>query len=235
MGEGREAVEREPVVMVLGRGRWKWVYEGVMVALAVLVVALLPFPNEGWVLVVNLAVWAVFVVDYFTRLALSTDRRAFFRGNIIDLLAIMPTDFFRALRVLRLLRLLRVLRSAAIVGRVLRDIRGVTSTNGLGWVFLVSLCSVLVGGLVVWIVEENIEAFGDALWWATVTATTVGYGDLAPEDPIARVVAVVLMLVGIGTIGCSPARSRRTSSAVMTARVTRTSTTSVSDSATGAI
>ncbi len=40
--------------MVLGAGRWKWVYEGVMVALAILVVVLLPLPNEGWVLAVNL-------------------------------------------------------------------------------------------------------------------------------------------------------------------------------------
>ncbi|GGI06654.1 hypothetical protein GCM10011354_20170 [Egicoccus halophilus] len=47
-------VRREPVVMVLGAGRWKWVYEGVMVALAILVVVLLPLPNEGWVLAVNL-------------------------------------------------------------------------------------------------------------------------------------------------------------------------------------
>jgi hypothetical protein len=97
-------VEPEPVVMVLGTGAWRWVYEAVMVTLAVLVVVLLPFENEGWILAVNLAVWGLFVADYVTRLALSTDRRAFFRRNIVDLLAIMPADFFRALRVLRLAR-----------------------------------------------------------------------------------------------------------------------------------
>lgn len=46
-----------------------------------------------------------------------------------------------------------------------------------------------------------LATFGDALWWAIVTATTVGYGDIAPVTPIARVIAVVLMLVGIGTLG----------------------------------
>lgn len=134
-------MKREPVVMVLGEGRWKWVYEGVMVALAVLVVVLLPFENEGWVLAANLTVWAIFVLDYVTRLALSTDRRSFFKRNIIDLLAIMPADFFRALRVLRLARLLRVVRAATVVGRVLREVRGVATTNGLNWVLIVATCT----------------------------------------------------------------------------------------------
>jgi voltage-gated potassium channel len=172
-----------------------------MVALAILVVVLLPFEDSGWIRVANLSVWGIFVVDYFTRLALSTDRRRFFRANIIDLLAIMPADFFRALRVLRLARLLRVLRAGVILARVTRDVRGVTATNGLGWVLLVSLLTVLGGGVAAWLIEPTIETLPDGLWWSTVTATTVGYGDLSPEHPVARGVAVALMLVGIGTIG----------------------------------
>jgi voltage-gated potassium channel len=194
-------VEPEPVVMVLGTGAWRWVYEAVMVTLAVLVVVLLPFENEGWILAVNLAVWGLFVADYVTRLALSTDRRAFFRRNIVDLLAIMPADFFRALRVLRLARLLRVVRAGSVLARVLREVRGVATTNGLSWVLIVSVCTVASGALIVWAVEPAIDSFADATRWSVVTATTVGYGDLAPENPLARVVAVVLMLVGIGTIG----------------------------------
>jgi voltage-gated potassium channel len=113
----------------------------------------------------------------------------------------MPAGFFRALRVLRLARLLRVVRAATVVGRVLREVRGVALTNGLNWVLIVSLCSVALGALVVWVVEPGIEDFGGAAWWAVVTATTVGYGDLAPENPLAWMVAVGLMLVGIGTLG----------------------------------
>jgi voltage-gated potassium channel len=172
-----------------------------MVALAVVVVVLLPFDDSGWVRVANLSVWGIFVVDYFTRLALSTDRRGFVRANIIDLLAIMPADFFRALRVLRLARLLRVLRAGVILARVTRDVRGVARTNGLGWVLLVSLVTILGGAVAVWLIEPTIASLPDALWWSTVTATTVGYGDLSPEHPVARGVAVLLMLVGIGTIG----------------------------------
>jgi len=42
---------------------------------------------------------------------------------------------------------------------------------------------------------------GDGIWWSVVTSTTVGYGDLSPVTPIGRGLAVVLMIVGIGTIG----------------------------------
>jgi hypothetical protein len=66
--EQEAVMQREPVVLSLGTGRILLVYEGVMVAKALLVIALLPFPNEGWVRSANLAIWAIFVVDYFTRL-----------------------------------------------------------------------------------------------------------------------------------------------------------------------
>jgi voltage-gated potassium channel len=187
--------------MALGTGRWRWIYELSMVVLAVVVVALLPLEDAGWVRVTNLFVWGTFVADYFTRLALSTDRRGFVRANVIDLLALMPADFFRALRVLRLARLLRVLRAGSIMWRVTRDVRGVAGTNGLTWVLLVSLTTILAGAVAVWTVEPTIDTLPDALWWSTVTATTVGYGDLSPEHPVARGVAVLLMLIGIGTIG----------------------------------
>ena len=58
-----------------------------------------------------------------------------------------------------------------------------------------------VGGLLAWSLDPEIASPGDGLWWAVVTSTTVGYGDLSPSAPVARVVAVVIMIVGVGTIG----------------------------------
>jgi voltage-gated potassium channel len=194
-------VERAPVVLGLGSGNWRVAYEGVMLGLALLVVVLLPFDASGPVGAVNLAIWAVFVGDYALRLVLSTDRRAFLRANIVDLVAIMPADLFRVARVLRIVRLIRVVRAASVVTRVARDIRGLGNTNGLKWLLLATAGSVLLGAAVVWQVEPSIARFSDAVWWAFVTATTVGYGDLSPENGFGRVVAIVLMLVGIGTIG----------------------------------
>jgi voltage-gated potassium channel len=85
--------------------------------------------------------------------------------------------------------------------RVARDVRGVAATNGLGGVLASSVTTVVAGAVTVWVLEPTIESLPDALWWAVVTSTTVGYGDLAPARGGVRVLAVVLMLVGIGTIG----------------------------------
>lgn len=59
----------------------------------------------------------------------------------------------------------------------------------------------VVGSLAIREVEPALGSFADALWWSVVTATTVGYGDLSPASGVGRLIAVGLMLVGIGTIG----------------------------------
>lgn len=192
------AIRREPVVLSLGEGRVRVVYDATMIVLALVVVGLLFSDDVGWALVVNRVVYGVFVVDYFLRLALSTDRKAFVRANIVDLLAILPADQFRALRILRLLR---VLRAASMLARATRDIRGIFGTNGLAWITLFAGLVVTVSAIVVRLFESAIDSWADAFWWAMVTATTVGYGDIAPQSSVGRIVAVVLMMVGIGTIG----------------------------------
>lgn len=59
----------------------------------------------------------------------------------------------------------------------------------------------MTGGIAIWVLEPGIDTLGDGIWWSIVTTTTVGYGDISLASPLERVVAVLLMIAGIGTVG----------------------------------
>jgi voltage-gated potassium channel len=154
---------------------------------------------------IDYAVWAVFVVEYLIKLYLAPSRWAFFRGHLIDLLVI-AVPVFRPLRALRLLRLLRLTRAGLTLAELLRRAKSLLTHRGLHLVLLAVLVIVLISAALEYGFEHNapgsnIHSYGDALWWAVVTVTTVGYGDRYPVTAAGRGVAVVLMLTGIGLVG----------------------------------
>jgi voltage-gated potassium channel len=151
---------------------------------------------------VDYLVWAVFVVEYLIRLYLAPSRWRFIRGHLIDLLVIAVPVF----RPLRVLRLLRFARTGLTLAEVLRRARSLLTHRGLHFVLLSVLAIILVGAALEFGFEDhargaNIHSYADALWWAIVTVTTVGYGDTYPVTAAGRGVAVVLMLTGIGLVG----------------------------------
>jgi voltage-gated potassium channel len=152
--------------------------------------------------IAGLAIWAAFAAEYATLLYLAPRRRVFVRSHIPDLVLI-AIPVFRPLRALRVLRLLSVGSAlAAIVHAAQRSraARGVGYTLAVVTALLVSLAFVVLD-LERDAPNSTIRTTGDALWWAISTATTVGYGDRYPVTTAGRLVAVVVMLSGIGLIG----------------------------------
>jgi len=143
----------------------------------------------------------IFAFDYFVRLYLSKDKKAYFKNNIFELLSILPLDsLFRGFRLFRIIRIVRILfMTKRLSGRSTSFL----NTNGFIYVLIVTIITVFLGAISIFYLEHgtSIESFGDALWWSFVTVTTVGYGDISPVTAAGRLVAVILMIVGIGFIG----------------------------------
>lgn len=145
---------------------------------------------------VSWTVWGAFAVDFAIRIVLAEVRVKYLISHWYDVLLIV-LPLLRPLRLLRLLAFARILnRSAAgsLIGRV--------STYVVG----TALMSMGLAAIAVLDVEQdargaNITTFGDAIWWAATTVTTVGYGDHYPVTTQGRFIAVALMIVGVATIG----------------------------------
>jgi voltage-gated potassium channel len=146
--------------------------------------------------IVSMASWLMFVVDYAVRLCLADQRWRWFSRHLFDL-AIVALPVLRHLRLLRLVTLITVLNRA--VGHAIRG-RVVMYTVG-GAVLLVYVASLAVLQNERGYPGAQITHFGEALWWAMTTITTVGYGDLTPVSPTGRVIAVLLMIGGISLLG----------------------------------
>ncbi len=157
-------------------------------------------------------IWGIFTVDYATRLAISKDKKKFLKDDIFDLIAILPFNeilsifrisrLFRVARLVRLSRLtkgFRLLRAFGFLGILKKRLNKFLHTNGFIYVLYSAGVLILASSIAMSYLEN--KTFGDALWWSIVTTTTVGYGDISPVTPAGRIIAVILMIFGIGLIG----------------------------------
>jgi voltage-gated potassium channel len=160
---------------------------------------------------INWIAWLAFVAEFLVRFALANHRWRYVRYAWFDLALIVITPPFlvpdalqgaRSIRAVRAVRLLRVLRAGTVAGIALRNLRGLLNHRGLAYVLCVGTIAVTLGALGIYLLErgENIKSLADAYWWAVVTVTTVGYGDVSPTTGEGRLIAVLLMFVGIGVI-----------------------------------
>ena len=184
--------------------RWRRLTEWPLLGIAVVfliaysteVIGDIPDQRAGGLDAVIWVTWVLFAIDYVVMLVLAETRSRWFLRNLHELV-ILALPVLRPLRLLRLLLIVKVLHrfaGATLRGRVL--------TYVLGSAALLTY----IGALGVLDAEENasgsnIRNVGDALWWAIVTITTVGYGDHYPVTAVGRLVAVGLMISGVAVLG----------------------------------
>lgn len=159
----------------------------------------LPARDKAGLTAADYGLWAAFAVEYVALVVTAPDRWIYVRRHPLDLLLVV-VPFLRPLRVLRIFRALVAVGSAAqrsqerLLSRTALAAASVAAT-------MVALMSVVVLNAERGARGSNIRSFGDALWWASTTITTVGYGDRYPVTAAGRLVAVVLMVTGIALLG----------------------------------
>jgi len=187
-----------------------------ILALAVIPALLLDDGTSATVHVIatstNWIVWVAFCAEFVALLLLAPRKRQFVLQSWFDLLIIVVSPPFplvpetwQGLRAARALRLLRLLRAFGFLSIGLKTTRRLLQHRRFNYVLLATSGVIVLGALGIYIVERSVNdaitSPGDALWWAISTATTVGYGDIYPKTAEGRLIAVVLMLTGIGVIG----------------------------------
>jgi voltage-gated potassium channel len=152
----------------------------------------------------NWAIWVIFAAELALILAVAERRLAALRAHLLDVALVIVTaplfgEFLASLRLLRLARLLRLLRASVILTRALQAERRLTSGQSFRFIAVLTIFLVVIAGAAQAAVNaDEFESVWDGVWWAVVTVTTVGYGDLYPRDVEGRLIGIALMLLGIG-------------------------------------
>lgn len=151
------------------------------------------------IIAIEWALTGVFAAEFALRLWAAPHRRVHFKAHWIDLISLVPPT--RWLRPFRLLRLLRLVRSFAGIARAVGHLERLGSHRGLVWLSAAWLGVTVLASIGLYSAEHGVnEAIAeplDAVWWAVVTLSTVGYGDVYPTTPEGRVAAMALMILGI--------------------------------------
>lgn len=148
----------------------------------------------------------IFLIDFIIRFRNAPDKLQFMHWGWLDLISIIPDiDYFRAARLLRIIRLLRILRAFRSTKKLVSHIFKNKAQGTFTTVSIIAIMLLIFSSIAILQVENkpesNIKTAEDAIWWAYVTITTVGYGDKFPVTTEGRIIAAILMTGGVGLFG----------------------------------
>lgn len=181
-----------------------------VMALPLVLAALLPLmvlpggEHNGFAVVVNIAAWLVFLVDFVVHERRLTHYLGTWLGRFDLTVVVLTAPWFLLIgssntKFVLLIRLARVAR-LVMAGKGARRL-----VERLGRVAIVAAAVVFLGAALAYRAEHptnpGFKTYGDALWWAIVTLTTVGYGDIVPKTTAGRVDGVMIMITGVGVLG----------------------------------
>lgn len=212
----------EIIELSKGSDLWSSIYDYFM--MVVIVASLLPLAFKqdtiSFIVIDKIAV-TFFIIDYLLRLCtadfkygkksiLSFFRYPFSFLAIIDLISILPSvtilnNSFKLLRILRLVRAFRVFRVFKVLrySKSFRIIRSVfkRQKESLLAVVTLAIAYIIISALIIFNVEpDSFHTFFDAVYWATVSLTTMGYGDIYPITTVGRTVTMVSSIFGIAIV-----------------------------------
>lgn len=155
---------------------------------------------------IDTLVCLVFIGDFFYNVITAKDKLAYLKWGWIDLLSSIPNiQTLRWGRFSRFIRILRIIRGIRSTKMIMKFIFANRAKGTFATVSMLSFSLIVFSSIAILNCEtapdSNIKSASDALWWAFVTITTVGYGDFYPTTGLGRCIAAVLMAAGVGLFG----------------------------------
>jgi voltage-gated potassium channel len=144
-------------------------------------------------------VWLAFLAETTLLTALVRNRRAYLRGNWLNLVIIlggMPL-LWQITPLVGLLRSFRLALAVMILARLSKSVRMLLSRHQLGNTLVAAFVTMVMSGIIISRIDPSIGTVWDGMWWAWVTMSTVGYGDVVPHSAAGRLFGSLLILFGV--------------------------------------
>ena len=155
---------------------------------------------------IDTSICIFFFIEFSVRFYKAKNKLRFMRWGWIDLLSSVPLiGYLRVGRIFRLIKLLRIIRAFKTTNHFVQHVFVNKTKGALTSASVIAILLVIFSSIAILHVEtdpnSNIKTAEDAIWWAYVTITTVGYGDRFPVTTEGRIVAAILMTAGVGLFG----------------------------------